>query len=500
MPQAFQRDVYDGSRGEARMADLVTQRGQVEATNELRKGQATGQMFTTLGEIAIGTMNDIVRYKQAEPRRRREEAQFAKIDREEKRASNLQGVMQIAGNMPPEEGIELLRKEGYQKEAGELSKQVNDTRRQAIADQKLQIEVGDARLGQALNILASVELLPVEERQAAYTAKVEKVRGLVGEDLGAMVPNEYSPDFAAGAQQWGMKASEKLKMRNEALEKLEGTPKDKRESDEYFTKAVGTWLQTVDNQEEWDSAIKNASALGASKETLAKFGATFSPEAVQTARGLSQRDRQPAAAGSLEDYITTLQTEKGRPLTAAEMNQGRDDYMKRAGTGSDGGLTASQKNTVIRWKAAEMRLLEKDKPLLSDEEYQERKARIEDDADDQLGVAPKPRPPVFTASEGRSAPMTPAASASAIAGTMGDITTPGASAPPARPPMAGPTAGRPAAPPMGAAPAAAAPPPPRPTAARPMPQVGEVRRLKNGQSVRITKIHPDGSMDFEPVQ
>jgi hypothetical protein len=55
---------------------------------------------------------------------------------------------------------------------------------------------------------------------------------------------------------------------------------------------------------------------------------------------------------------------------------------------------------------------------------------------------------------------------------------------------------------MGAAPAAAAPAPARPAPRAPaaaLPKVDDVRTMRNGQKVRITRIYPDGTFDAEPV-
>jgi hypothetical protein len=506
MPSAFQQQVYDDSRGTARMGDLVMARGDAVANKELRKGQAAAQTFSTLGEIASGTMRDLVQLKLNEPRRRYEQARMAKAERDERRAGNLEGVLQMAGQLPPEEGISLLRKEGFQKEAGELQKQIGDQRRQAVADQKLQIELAEKNLGQAINLVSGIEMGDPASRQEKYAASVGKIRELVGPDLAGMVPEQYDPQFATSALQWGTQASDRLKMRNEALKLLTGTPEDKRKADEYFTKATSIWLQTVDSQEEWDAALKNASALGASKETLEKFGAAYSPEAVTRAAAFTAKERPPAAAGSFEDFVQTLEARnEGKPLSKDAMLAARREWSGagRKSAGGAGDLTESQRNTVKRWKATELRVLDK---LLRDgdieqDEYDEKKHALDVDAAEQLGQPPPAPPPDFSgivASGGTSHALSPATMAElARGGPTGPA--PGPAAPP---PMTGPAAGRPPAPPMGAAPAAAAPAPARPAPRAPaaaLPKVDDVRTMRNGQKVRITRIYPDGTFDAEPV-
>lgn len=483
MPSAYQATPYDSRFGTARMGDLIQTRGSAVAQGHLQRGAAAAQAWTSLGQIVSGTMSDLVKLKMDEPRRRYEQARMDKAEREERRASNLEGVMQMAGQLPPDEGIELLRREGYQKEAGELLKQVSEARRQALTEVKTQYEVKEQRLNEALNLLAGVEATPKAQRQTAYAAAVPKMRELVGDELAQMLPDQYDPAFTPRALEWGMSAKDKLATRREALTLAEKKPKDARDADEYFTKAGATWLSTVDSQEEWDQAVSALGKLGAAPETLSKFGTRYSPEAVAKAASFVQKERPPAAAGSFEDYVQTLEARNdGKPLSKTQMLEARREWNAAGRAPASGGRDLE--NTRVdnlraaeQWKQREISNLEKairagefvnwstgeqDAAAIDRE-----KARIQTSYQAQLGMQPAVD----------AAPPPPPGPRNA--GSMGDLLPVASHEPAGRP--APPV--RPAGSPLGAgqAVAAPAPAPAGPAGPRPLPPPEPVAKALEGQ-------------------
>lgn len=466
MASAYQSRPYDSSAHTARMGDLLRARGEVAAREASVRGQAWAGAAQDIGQTISGTMGQLVAYQQAEPRRRREEAQMAKAEREERRQGNLEGVMQMAGQLPPEDAIDLLRKEGYTQEAGQMQAQLSQARRDGIADQKAKLELASTQLNKALDLLSAVDGAPEPDRPTAYSSVAPQVRELVGEDLGKMVPDAYDPRFMANAMEWGMSAKDKLSARREAITNLRLDHKDKRDADEHFTETLSKWLGTVDDQQEWTDALQNARDLGAPAETLAKFGDAYSPEAVAKAVSFTAKERPPAAAGSLEDYVNVKTQENGgKPLTPAQIRQARAEYTAAGRDPSgkdDAGRTMAQLQAARDRRYDRMREVEKgiEGGTIQPADAEAMQHRI--DSEYALATGQQPPPPLrqaptdLVASEGRTSYEAPREAPRNAGGTMGDLLRPQPSHAPSSP--------------FGAQPASAAPAP----ASQVPPEVAEV--------------------------
>jgi hypothetical protein len=68
--------------------------------------------------------------------------------------------------------------------------------------------------------------------------------------------------------------------------------KEGRDADKEFTASLAGWLPHVGSQEEWTQALQTAQQAGAPPSVLAKFGEQFSPEAAQKAAVLGMTPEQ----------------------------------------------------------------------------------------------------------------------------------------------------------------------------------------------------------------
>lgn len=167
------------------------------------------------------------------------------------------------------------------------------------------------------------------DREAAskvYDKLLPTLRETAGEIFTPYLPKEgeYDPAAIERLVTQGIGLSAVLEQRQKAIQLAKDgldIEKDARERDEYFTKALGTWLATADSQEEWDDAQRGIKRLGGHDVTLGKFGSTFSADAVERARTLAAG---VGKIGSFEDFVTRAVNERtqagqAKRLTSREL-------------------------------------------------------------------------------------------------------------------------------------------------------------------------------------
>lgn len=280
-------------------------------------GQIAANAASSIGQIASGTLHDFLSYKLEQPRRDLiaaqagvERAKLSDIQRAEADDKAVREALQATGG-DHDAALQVLDTRNPTA-AQKLRSALTEGRIKGLDEQDKTLKVVNDKLKTASQLLQGVPT--ADDPWTAYANILPKVREVVGPDLSKHLPDDYDPDTVGQAITWGETAQQTLERRRAALETArEGvaTNKDARERDAYFTKALGQWLPTVSTQDEWDKALGSVKALGASPETLARFGAQYSPEAVQRAAtfGLTPEEQaranKPPTAGSVADFFAT---------------------------------------------------------------------------------------------------------------------------------------------------------------------------------------------------
>lgn len=335
MPPPYQRMPMDRTAHRSRMTNLILRGGDAEAQGRRQQGEIDAQMRSGMANLASSAVRSGVAEfsPEAELRRREMAERSATLDdkaRERSRAHNLDGLMQMAGQMPPDEAAALLDQEGYRDEAAHLRQQTNQ-QRQAARDQAAEQYAAAARnLEQASSLMLSVSRRSTPEaQQAQYAVVVPKVRELLGPkgaaELG--VTDDYNADVVAGAAEWTMTAAQTVNHRRQLIQdaNLEGRTEEQR------LHAGATFLAGLqaseDTQEGWESNIALATAMGVPSSAVEVIGREFTPEAQAKARKLAPpKKASDSRTGDFEALVRTIADRKGRPLTEDELLRARRQW------------------------------------------------------------------------------------------------------------------------------------------------------------------------------
>lgn len=381
------------------MSDLALREGDIAATGALRSGEAWANGVQGVAGAISKTMGDLAAYAEEQPAREARNAQLKASTAKNNREAEYEKLMQTTGGQSPDAVVQTLRDKGFHEKAAELKKTIDKAREDAIDLSIKQMNLAQQQLGQAALLMDSARTATGAEAET-YASVLPKVRELVGPDLAKSIPDQYDPSFVEQATTWGMSMKDKLGVRADAAKALRDNLKDARDGDTHFTAALSTWLGTADSQEDWDDAIANAKGLGAAPETIAKFGSTYSPEAVERAKVFGAKKDDGPKAGSFESFMTSFAKSKGKAandLTPAELLTGRrqweaagwkpekpsggdanttklteDDYRSmraqiedqyaaqlKPTEGGDDQLSMEARNTAMRWRSTQLEQLDK---------------------------------------------------------------------------------------------------------------------------------------------
>lgn len=394
----YQAPQYDPRPGARRLSELGMRQGDIEAQRAERVGSAWAGGIEGASRAIAGTMTDLAKYAEEEPAREARNSQLKAQKSQNEREVAYNEAMKKTGGMSPDEVIKALRDQGFHEKASTLQKELDKSREDQLDLSIKNLTVAEKNLGQAALLMDTVRNSTGAEAQT-YASVLPKVRELVGEDLGKMLPEQYDPAFVEQATTWGMSMKDKMSVRKETAESLRQNLRETREGDKHFTEALSKWLGTTSSQEEWDEAIANAKGLGAPAGTIAKFGGEYSPEAVARAKAFAEKQDAGPKAGSFEAFMTSFAKSKGvtpDALTPADQLSGRrqwesagwkpekptggdnttklsaEDYKdmraqieneykaQLASTpGSDDTLSMEARNTAMRWRSTQLEQLDK---------------------------------------------------------------------------------------------------------------------------------------------
>ena len=199
---------------------------------------------------------------------RRGIAELRKEQREEADQTAIRQVLADAGGNI-EEALPQLRKIApaaalkFETELGVQRKNQFDALRS-------QTELEGKRLDVGLRYLQGVK----DDRTFQIARRV--IQGMVPQ-VAEMLGETYDPARVQQIREIGLSAKDHNDARRQALELF--TKGD-------AAKAVGTWLSTVANEDEWNGTLQTAEGLGVPPSLLQQFG-TFSPENVNRARAIA---------------------------------------------------------------------------------------------------------------------------------------------------------------------------------------------------------------------
>jgi hypothetical protein len=414
------------SRYSGAIANLVGAGDRARAQALQVAGDASARMVGDLGQQIGTTLAQFAKHKMQteDPQYKLDQVRLRKLQEEEQDDTLLRRALAANGG-DPEKALEALRGQGQigVNAASKLQKQVTDARRSALDDQHKQLTFLKDRIDIAAKLLPALpekadDPTALEAFRGAYATVLPQLRATVGKELSQHTPEPDAPDLLARVGtmlDWGTTASQRLEARRVALDLarqgVEGS-KDARAADEYFTKALGTWLSTVDSQEEWDQALKETKALGAKAETLAKFGLQWSPEAAARATTFTGKEPKlhPVTVPGVDGPVRKLVGEE-------DLKRGVKTYVAPNKPPASAVLTPASRASIEQWRTEALlkltelaRATDPYKPAPTPEQLAEARGIIERSYLAQIGRTAPAMPPMQpVASHGAPPPAVPVA-------------------------------------------------------------------------------------------
>lgn len=213
------------------------------------------------------------------------------------------------GALPDFDGAAAdLDAQGFGPAAMTLRENVFKQRKAAADGLKAQFETSETRLKLASQIAQGIS------DEGSFQRGKRAIAGLLGDDLAAQLGDTYDPKRMGEVTAWGRTASDQLTAQknavdsaNKALELTQASARDADARAKNAPEIMANWLRAgsqvfsiAQNQDDWDRAMGASDRLGMPTEIKARFGPTFSPDAVKAAAAIGidpgQRAQQEETA------------------------------------------------------------------------------------------------------------------------------------------------------------------------------------------------------------
>lgn len=337
---------YDSSRSDARMADLMQYRGQLDTRAIQQAGDRRARMIQGIGGTASNALGDLIQYRQEAPQRalqkRRIQEEMQKYDR----ADRFKALDKTLGGADDETRAKAYEQAGFREEAeGARDRSMRrDATKLEINSKELDIQ--GKSIKQAGEILDAIKTQKDPgSRAAAYNAAVPQLRKLVPY-MAAQIPDQYSDEFLDVGSQWGKTQAEKLAEQRESNLELDArlkAVKSKAEAIKLWQSYLGKTLSKSQDANEWDEQRMVAARNGAPQDVISLFGDTFSPESAAHAREIAEAatdktDKDPTV-GSVEWYFGLSPAERKKADAIRQQYARSDDAPK----------DPKDEGTALRW-------------------------------------------------------------------------------------------------------------------------------------------------------
>lgn len=358
----------DTSRADARMAELMRYRGDIDIQGMQRAGQNRANMIAGIGRTVAGGLGDLVRYREDAPKRELQQRQMAEETRRLDEGERFRALDQsLAGQ------DDAAREKAYG-EAG-FTEQAAAAKGRRRQDEVYTLEMDSKRLKQKTdNFVAAGDMLESftgPSAGAMYEASVPTLRELVPH-LADQIPDKYDPAWVASSKDWGKKETEKLARQRaitEAAKEKISAATSAQTLTEKWTEYVGNMLSVETDGQGWDDTRMTALRSGAPQSVVELFGEAYSPDAAKAAgaraRSLSSKSTAAAATTGEERALVRFASRLGK--TPAELTQAEENTFiktnrelgdKPSGAGGEGGVTPSVKATAIQQREVALAALE----------------------------------------------------------------------------------------------------------------------------------------------
>lgn len=316
----YVRTPYDDRASTARIADLIRSRGAQRADAVARSGAIAGQMWADVGQTARGVITDLLRGRamDAEQQQQRDAAA---------RETSIQDAIRLTPR-DPETG--RLDPERIAQEVSHLDPERAmawwaKADEQQVAQLAQERARGEAVAKAAGSLLIDLRQTPVPEQQPKWTAA--RTQAL---EAGLLTAPEQMPETVDMG--WLKQTFDQARTVSDLSRELEAMR----------PKAPGTREVKVTNPD-GSSTIKIVT-----DEPGQEFVSSPPPGA-------------KPKAGTFEGLVDAMATEKGRPLSMAEVLAARRQWMDAGRQTPDGtpALSQAQRAAAERWKQAELRNAER---------------------------------------------------------------------------------------------------------------------------------------------
>lgn len=277
----------------------------------------------------IATLADLENLKAASLRRRAADVEVQGVEDQQRRQAALQAELRTLDGKP-RQMIAALRRHGFIEEADKAEKHVSDQIAAGIKQEAEQTELWKSQLTVGRQLLNAVRESPNPE--LTYSQVAPMLRGLAGEELGQIIPEQYDAEALAMLDAAVTDADTYTDQRIEAREAFEAGD---------GLRATALTLTLSKTPEQWQQALDRAEGLGAiTPEQAATFG-EFSPENLAKAEQLTLSPEKQAdlKADAQSEARLTAQlaetirhnraTEGNEPLVAVMGPDGKPVYVPR---------------------------------------------------------------------------------------------------------------------------------------------------------------------------
>jgi hypothetical protein len=211
-----------------------------------------------------------------------------------------------------------VAKQGYADQALVIAEQLGQARRADFMALRSQLDTESATLEQATQLYQGVTDQAGHDQFRAHVMQRAP-------DIGALIPEQYTPEVGGRIRALGMKAADWNRTQKEAMDRvLSGD----------WQGGIGWALSKSENPQLYAGVLELGRKMGAPKEILALFPPEWTPEAQAIAYDIAVKPRYDSSddtptAGSFEDFVTRAAGEQGKKvedLTTDDIAKLREKY------------------------------------------------------------------------------------------------------------------------------------------------------------------------------
>lgn len=285
------------------IADLILQKGQIQANARLGSAQAkAGAVQGVAGAIA-GSIADLPRLRQQELQEKAArlnlgtaELNYDELKDSQTRKKKADAIMSQytdveSGKVDYQKTLRELRANNLLDYAGQVQDQWIKERKNTADEIKQTLEDFNTRLDKSRTLLYGIHDQASLDRVRPYL-ELE-----LGKEYSSMIPTTYDPEAFKSLSTLGEAADQYAKRQTFAMDmakKALDNASEEFKANEDWKTSWSSWVSTVNSQEQYDAAMNSYAQNGAPLDIVMQFGTRWSPDvkkrATDAALGAKERE------------------------------------------------------------------------------------------------------------------------------------------------------------------------------------------------------------------